>query len=48
MTWLGLGIVSLFYLFRLCERTAAKVDDSNELFSRQRAEVPLAGNGAAR
>jgi len=43
MAWLVLGIVSLFYLFWLCERTAAKGRDSNAFFSPQRAEVCTGG-----
>jgi hypothetical protein len=41
MAWLALGIGSLFYLFWLCERTAAKVKDLNESFSPQRAEIEM-------
>ena len=41
MAWFVLGIGSLFYLFWLCERTAAKVKDLNESFSPQQTRIDM-------
>ena len=39
MAWLALGFVSVLFLFWLCKRTAATVEDSGGSFSPTRSEV---------